>query len=412
MRIIRRIAGCQAVNQGLEQGCFPCAGSPADQHMVVGKEIHSHRILALRFRAVCQADRRGQGIALRLLHLLQILQIHLGGQRGQPDLAQRRNFILRGQLVHIAHQGVQLRYLFYIIGFLFLFLLRHAGFSDQVDQLHLDVFIVRIGHIRLIFRAGPAGLELLKDLIVAHLEVSPSRPGNRGCVGPLEHLLGILLIRHPKAQAEAGVAPNLIVHYAGRLLGSQDQVHAQAPPYAGRADQGPHELRLLLFQLRKLVRDNQQMGHRLRGHAAAVQLDIGIDVLHLVIVKYLLPVLDLRIDGKQGPVGGVPAQVRDHAGQVRQADKALGHASALIIDQDKGYLMGMVAYRQRQDIGLEGLGFTGSCRSCHQAMGAVVFFMNIQIQGLLSRLIADHGLHALIGAVFQPFMDNIQRFHI
>ena len=63
------------------------------------------------------------------------------------------------------------------------------------------------------------------------------------------------------------VAQDLICHHACRFLGCQNQMDAQASADAGDAHQLVQEIWLLLFQLRKLIRDDKKMRHRLFHNA-------------------------------------------------------------------------------------------------------------------------------------------------
>lgn len=74
----------------------------------------------------------------------------------------------------------------------------------------------------------------------------------------------------------------------------------------------------------------------------SVKFNIGVNVLDLIFVENALSTLDLRVNGKKGPGSLVSSQVGDHTCQMRKSDKALGHATAFVIDEDKCHLMRMI----------------------------------------------------------------------
>ena len=379
--------------------------------MPVRQKIHIYGVLTLGLGIVRKADGQPQGEARRLRFGRKLLQIELFRQWRKPYLPHGSNAVFLCDGGGVTHHGVQLGDFLNIVGFFLLFLFRHAGMADDVQKLHLYVLFICEGDFRLIGGAGPAGLEFLKNFVVAHLEEAPACAGDGGGVGPLEHFVGILLIRHPQAQAEPGVGPDLVVHHAGGLLSGQNEVYAQRTAHPGRRYQRPYKFRLFFFQLRELVGDYQQMGHGLAGGAGSVKLYIGVDMLYLVLVEYPLAAAYLGVDGEKRPVGGVAAQIGYHARKMGKPLKALGHAAALVVDEHEGHFVRVVIDDQRQDIALQSFRFARAGGAGHKTVGAVVFFVDVQIQGLVARLVADEGAHTFIGAVFQPFVVHIQGFH-
>ena len=61
------------------------------------------------------------------------------------------------------------------------------------------------------------------------------------------------------AELEAGVAPDLLVDHAGRLLSRENQMYAKASAHARGADELFDKVRLLLFELGKFIADDDQV---------------------------------------------------------------------------------------------------------------------------------------------------------
>ena len=375
--------------------------------MTVGNKVNGHRKLPLILRVVRETDGDGKVVPVEIRRI-QLVEIERVGQRRQPDLAQRRDPVLCRKPSRVFYDCVKLCDLVEVVAAFFLLFPGVFALARDVDHTGIAPASIVVGHLRRITCPGPAGLEFLKDLVISNLQETPACAGDKSSVRAFEHFVGILLVRDAQCNTEARIAPDLIVHDAARLLGCKDQVHAQRPTDPSGGHQGPHEFGLLLFQLREFVRNDDEMGHRLVRLAVAVKLDVLVYVFDLVLVEYALTVPDLRVDGQQRPRRRVSAQVGDHARQMRQTVKALRHAAALVVDQDEGYLVGMVVDRKAQDVGLQGLRFTGAGGACHKTVRAVILFMDVQINRFASRFLADHRLHRLVCAIFKPFVVDIQ----
>ena len=86
---------------------------------------------------------------------------------------------------------------------------------------------------------------------------------------------------------------------------------------------------------------------------------------------------------------------------MRQSVKQIGHAAALIVNQEKSHIVRTEIDGKRQKIGLQYFGLPGTCGACHQAVRAMVFLVHIQIAGAAA-LLSDQRLHGITGTAFPP----------
>ena len=87
---------------------------------------------------------------------------------------------------------------------------------------------------------------------------------------------------------------------------------------------------------------------------------------------------------------------------MRQPVKQVCHTAALVVNDEKADIIRAEVQSQGQHISLKGLGFSGSCSSCYQAVRSVIFLMDIQITHLSSGLYPHLSLHVLIVPVLSP----------
>ena len=76
--------------------------------------------------------------------------------------------------------------------------------------------------------AAVCRLEKLKDLIIPHLQIGPSRLPDLCCQRSLDHFVTICLGLHLQAQLKSGVGPDLRIYHTAWLLGCQDQMYTKA----------------------------------------------------------------------------------------------------------------------------------------------------------------------------------------
>ena len=143
---------------------------------------------------------------------------------------------------------------------------------DRVVPLHMHFIL------RLIRRSTPRRLSKREELIVANLKIKPSGLLQLCSLRAFEHIHTVVAILNLQTDAKLRIAANLIVYHTGRFLRCEDQVHAQTSTDTRNADQLVHKLRLLLFQLSKLIRNEEQMRQRLIYTAIMVQPLIEADI--------------------------------------------------------------------------------------------------------------------------------------
>ena len=195
-----------------------------------------------------------------------------------------------------------------------------------MSSMSTDAVVVRLLDAvgRVVGRPRPCRLAHLEELVEADLHVEAAGRRERRRVRPLDDLHAVGLLLHLEADAEAAVGPDLVVDHARRLLGGQDEVHAEAAADARRAHELAHELRLLALQLGELVRDDQQVRQRLGDRAVAIQALVLVDVDvaraggRAGLVEERLPPLQLALDRDQRAVDRGPVEVGDGSGDVRQ----------------------------------------------------------------------------------------------
>ena len=241
-------------------------------------------------------------------------------------------------------------------------------------------------------------------LVVAHLHIRPAGFLDFSGQGGLEHAGAVLAGLHAQAQPEVGVGPDLVIHDTGRLLGSQDQVHAQRTPDARRRDQLLHELGLLAFELGELVHDNDQVrqGHRHPGGVVLVRLDIVIDLVDVMLREQALSAQQLGLDGFERAVDLPPVDVGDGAQQMGQARKLVGHAAALEVDDQEAHLMRVKIERHVHHIAEQDLRLARAGGARHQAVRAIESLMQVQGDQLVFGLDAQAHRHGLCHTGSRP----------
>lgn len=83
-------------------------------------------------------------------------------------------------------------------------------------------------------------------------------------------------------------------------------------------------------------------------------------------------------------------------------------ATALIVDEDKGDLIGVIVDGKGEDICNNELRFSRACHTCHKAMGTVIFFVEVEVEGFAVGIHADGGLKSNCGIVFLPTGKGVQ----
>ena len=198
---------------------------------------------------------------------------------------------------------------------------------------------------------------------------------------------------------------------------------AQAAADAGNADQPLHKFRFLLLQLGKLIGDDEQMGHRFVHLPAAVQPLIGIDIHRplvrdmLDLIEYSLAAGQLTLDGYQSPLDRGAIQVGDGSHQMGQMNSLVrviegtGQASALIVDEHKGHLIGVIVHSHGQNIRDQEFTFAGAGHTGHQSVGSLELLVQVQLHQLAAGAYSHRGGQGLHGVAFAPPLHRVQILH-
>ena len=188
-------------------------------------------------------------------------------------------------------------------------------------------------------------------------------------------------------------------------------MHAQAPAHLRHRDQLLHELRLFPLQLRELVDDNEEVRDRQARLVVLVEAGVLVDVVDAVLVEDPLPALVLALDGDHRPAHLVAGEVRDLPHHVRQIRKEVGHAAALVVDDEKSHVVRAEIEGQREYVGLKRLGFAGTGGAGDEAVRPVILLVDVEIAGRAAALDADDGPHGLVGTVLGPAALDHQVLH-
>ena len=306
-------------------------------------------------------------------------------------------------LADIADDRVQLRQAFLAV--LLLFLDKDRRAFPPVGQT-VDGKLLRVLRIRPRRGSAVGGLEQFKDLIVAHLQIRAAGFFDLRGKRRFQHLIAVLLTLHLQAELKAGVRPDLLIYLSGGLLRCQNQMDAQTPADPRGGDEFFHEFRLLRFQLRKFINNDDQMRQRHGRLARAVFADIFVNVIDLCFGKQALALEKLCLDRPQRAVDLPAVDVRDRTQKMGQAAELVDHAAALEVDDDKCHLIGVEERRHGKDIRLQQFRFTGTGRTGDQAVRAVRLVVQIQTDNAAFRN-AQRG-HRTIDPRCHPALRQIQ----
>ena len=162
-------------------------------------------------------------------------------------------------------------------------------------------------------------------------------------------------------------------------------MHAEGPPDAGRRDELVHEVRLLLSELCELVAYDEEMWHRVRHFPHAEEPGVIVDVVHAVHIKGLLPSVQLRLHGDEGPEGLVAVQVRDDPEQMGKAAEGLRHAAALVIDEEEARVIGRKVQGKGEDKGRDEDRLARARSAGDEPVRAVRLFVEVEEEELILR---------------------------
>ena len=347
-------------------------------------------------------------------------QQDLFGQNIQPQRVDRKAFFM-AQCRQLGDHSFQLG----LVG-----LFGHVQFcgvywiGSVIGHLDGDFVIGHIGPRGGVFGAAVSRLDALINFIVPHLQVHPARIFNHGCVRLVQHVGAVLFVCHPQADFEVGVAHNLGVHNAGRLLGGQNQVNAQAAAHLGHVDQLGQKFWLLGLELGKLIHNDNQMGQRFAEPPGFIVfvVRVNVDFVHTQraggLVEADLAGVDFCLQGDQRTVEDAARQVGNGGGQMGQARRILfghkgpRHVAALEIHQNKGHFFGAEMNGQGQHKGLKKFALARTAGAGHQAVAPVVILMDIQAEYFAAGHHTDGRSQRFGRIVIIPVSFNIQIFYI
>ena len=423
VEVIRRVAVDQGVDDCLQQGGLACYDLPDDRMMAACVKADPERDLGLVGRIVDKADHcvqrplvPGDLVPAAVVEGIpqifrNLVQADRRLQRREPQAVDLSVALILCDVPQIFLDHIQLGLLLLLIGGGLIMPSARTGAGDDVvhaghGQHPGQIFAVHF--IRIVDGSAEAGLELLVDLIVADLQIAAARLRDKGGVGLSEHIHTVFLGLHAQAEAELRVGGDVFIDRTCRSLRGQDQVDTQASSDLGDADELLHEVGLLPLQLCELIDDNEQVGDGLLHFTVFVEDRVLVDVVDAGVVEHSLTAAVLALDRNHGAADLGAGQVGDGAQQVREAVEEVGHAAALVVDDEKADVIGAVFDGQREQVGLQGLGFTGTCRACHQSVGTVVFLMDIHVHAGLSALDAQKAPDIFIDPVLAPELLGVE----
>ena len=345
-----------------------------DDHEISCAEIHGVDALILIIRIIIDTQIRIESIRGTCALLLKD-KVDLLRECRETDIRQLFQLLLLAVLSHILHDRIQL-----CDGLVFaLFLFLHEDrrlpscIGHAVYRKFSDAAILRRCR-----RAAVRGLEQLEDLIISDLQIGAARLLDLRCQRRFEHLVAVLFALHLQTELEPGVTPDLLIDLPGRLLRREDQMYSKASSDSCRRDQLFHKFGLLSLQLGELIHDDDQMRKRHFHLTRFIFLNVLVDMVHIGVRKQPLALLEFRLDRLQRTIDGLAIYIRDRSQKMGQRLKLIHHTPALEVNDHKSDLIWVEQRRHGQDIGLQDLRFSGSCRSCHQAMRSVRFVVEIQ----------------------------------
>ena len=261
LKLLRRRFFHQGIKKCLHERGFSASRLPAHENVAAGFQIQKERVLLLLRRIVQFSDIGGQRTLRKLLFLL---RRNLIRQHRKPQ-GLRAYALLLCRLHNAFHERNELRSSGGISGHFRLH--RQNRRTHIVDDLNALVLLLHDLILGLVFCAAPGRLAHGEIFIISHLQIEAAGFPEFCCLRPFQHIHTVRPVLHFEADPEFCVAQDLICHHACRFLGCQNQMDAQASADAGDAHQLVQEIRLLLFQLRKLIRDDKKMRHRLFHNA-------------------------------------------------------------------------------------------------------------------------------------------------
>ena len=169
-------------------------------------------------------------------------------------------------------------------------------------------------------------------------------PGDAGRGGRVDHVIGVVAVRHPQGDPARCVGSDVVGHHPGRALGGQHHVDTETAAPLGDPDQRAEELGQFGGQRGELVHHDHQPGQRLAARAGSGPE--GGEVLGPRGPQPLLTMAELCLQTHQRPLSQAVVEVGDHPGHMGHLRAAVEGGAALVVDEDEGQMVRI--RRQRQ----------------------------------------------------------------
>ena len=200
------------------------------------------------------------------------------------------------------------------------------------------------------------------DLARAEADTRPAGtvPRQAGGVGNVDDVGRVGHVLHPQRDAEVGVGAEVIGHGAGRPLGGEHEVDAEAAAPLGDADEGVDEVGELGLERGELVDHDDEPRQRLGGGG---QLPVAGEVGRPDGAQQPFPMAELCFEAPERPLGEVGVEVGDEPDGVRQPGAGVEGAAALEVDEDEREVVGVGAGGEAGDERAEQLALAGAGRA-------------------------------------------------
>ena len=192
--------------------------------------------------------------------------------------------------------------------------------------------------------------------------VRPGVPrGERGRAVVADDVAGVGDVLQAQGEAQVRVGPDVVADDAGRALGGQHEVDAEAATALGDADERRQERRQLGGEGGELVDHDDQPGQRRPTGHGPVLGEVG----GAGRPQDPLPPADLGLQADERPLGEPVVEVGDHADGVGQVGAGVERRPALVVDEHERQVVRARPGGQRDDERPQQLALAGA-RSCRR----------------------------------------------
>ena len=185
-------------------------------------------------------------------------------------------------------------------------------------------------------------------------------------------------------------------------------MYPEGTPDTRDRDQFLDEVWLVDLEFGELVTDQEEVRKRFCRFTQFKFLLVLVDMVDPILAKEALPTMDLRIDRGQGPHRLGTIQVGDGPKQVRQILEEVGHSPTLVVDEKESHIVGVEVDSKAQDIRLNGFRLTRTGCPCDQTVGAMSFFMEIEIDQIVLPAQTDRHGQTLVRGMALPTTQDLK----